>query len=159
VAGYRSKQDITGAEIADYLSDFFKKHFEDNRIIFRASDAFRSVKISDLPSRIFPVFINLINNSIYWLSQSTDRRIELHYIGSKVIVADSGSGVDIDDVPRLFDLFFSRRRSGRGVGLYLCKANLAVGGNQIRYADEADPKILPGANFIIEFKGLGDRED
>jgi signal transduction histidine kinase len=159
VAGYRSKQDITGAEIADYMSDFFRKDFEDNRITFQASDAFRSIKISDLPSRIFPVFINLINNSIYWLGQATDRQIELDYIDSKVIVADSGRGVDADDVPRLFDLFFSRRRAGRGVGLYLCKANLAVGGNLIRYAEDGDPKALPGANFIIEFKGLGDSED
>jgi signal transduction histidine kinase len=159
VAGYRSKQDISGAEIADYLTVFFRRHFEDNRIIFRATDMFRSIKISDLPSRIYPVFINLINNSIYWLGQATDRRILLDFIDSKVIVADSGRGVDADDVHRLFELFFSRRRSGRGVGLYLCKANLAVGGNQIRYAEAADPKILPGANFIIEFKGLGEIED
>lgn len=159
VAGYRSKQDITGAEIANYVTDFFHKSFDDNRITFLATDAFRSITISDLPSRIFPVFINLINNSIYWLSQATDRRVEIDCVDSKVIVADSGRGVDPDDVPRLFDLFFSRRRSGRGVGLYLCKANLALGGHQIRYAGIDDPTILPGANFIIEFQGLGASED
>lgn len=34
------------------------------------------------------------------------------------------------------------------------RANLAVAGHQIRYAREEDPHVLPGANFIIEFKGI-----
>jgi hypothetical protein len=41
---------------------------------------------------------------------------------------------------------------GRGVGLYLCRMNLAAGGHTIDYLD-AKKGILPGANFVINFSG------
>jgi signal transduction histidine kinase len=91
---------------------------------------------------------------MYWVSQGADRRIVLDFMDGLVVVADSGPGVDPEDIPRLFSLFFTTRRSGRGVGLYLSKANLAVAGHKIRYAGPADPHVLEGANFIIEFKGV-----
>ena len=45
-----------------------------------------------------------------------------------------------------------KARGGRGVGLYLCRANLTAGGHRIRY--ELNPKHmpLPGANFLISFR-------
>jgi signal transduction histidine kinase len=154
IAGYRSRQRITGAQIADYVQDFFGRTLQGNRIEFTVTPAFRSLAIIDLPSRIFPVFINLVNNAIYWVSQVSDRELKLDLVDRLVIVADSGRGVDPDDVPRLFELFFTRRRDGRGVGLYLCRVNLAVAHHKIRYATEDDPKVLSGANFVIEFRGL-----
>jgi len=154
IAGYRARQTITGAEIADYVAEFFAKTFRDNRIEFFATKSFRSFSIIDLPSRIFPAFINLVNNAAYWVSQGVHRQIQLDMVENLVIIADSGPGVDVDDVPRLFELFFTRRRSGRGVGLHLTQANLAVAHHRIRYATDSDPKVLPGANFVIEFKGI-----
>jgi signal transduction histidine kinase len=154
VAGYRTKQTIHGSEIAEYIRDFFDTLFKQHRVLFIATPAFKAISFSDLPSRIFPVFINLVNNSFYWLGQATNRRIVLDCVDDKIIVADSGPGVDPDDVKRLFELFYTRKRSGRGVGLYLCKTNLALSNHTIRYAGESDPKILSGANFIIEIKGL-----
>lgn len=154
IGGYRSREEITGEQIANYIAEFFSTIFKDQSIEFAATEAFQSISIRDIPSRIFPVFINLINNAVYWTAQSADRRILLDFRDHLVIVADSGPGVDPEDVPRLFDIFFSRRRSGRGVGLYLSRANLSVGGHKIRYATGGDPIILPGANFIIDFKGV-----
>lgn len=153
IGGYRSRETITGQQIADYVSEFFSTMFKDHRVDFLATASFRRMAIVDIPSRIFPVFINLINNAIYWSSQSGDRKIRLDFKDGVVVVADTGPGVDPDDVPRLFSIFFTRRRFGRGVGLYLSRANLAVAGHKIRYATGDDPKILGGANFIIDFKG------
>lgn len=154
VAGYRARESITGRQIADYLEEFFARPISSNRITFAITDAFRGLTISDVPSRIYPVFINLVNNAVYWASQAIDRRITLDLTDGLVVMADSGPGVDPDDLHRLFELFFTKKRSGRGIGLYLARANLAVAGHQIRYAREEDPHVLPGANFIIEFKGL-----
>lgn len=103
-----------------------------------------------------PVFINLLNNSVYWLSASEidDRRILLSTADNQVIVSDNGPGVTEEDISSLFSLFFTRRvRGGRGVGLYLSRANLAGGGHRIRYASKEDDHPLTGANFIIEFRG------
>lgn len=154
VGGYRAREAITGAQIADYVFEFFARILKDQRIEFSTSKAFRSIRITDIPARIYPVFLNLINNAIYWVSQSSDRQIRLDFIDGKVIIADSGPGVDQDDVPKLFELFFTRRKFGRGVGLYLSRANLGVANHKIRYATDGDPKILDGANFVIEFRGV-----
>jgi len=154
IGGYRSRETITGEQIANYVAEFFSSSFQEQRIEFIASTAFRNIAITDLPSRIYPVFINIINNAIYWTSQSKERKIRLDFKDGLAIVSDSGPGVDAEDVARLFSIFFTRRRSGRGVGLYLSRSNLAVAGHKIRLAAGDDPKILGGANFIIEFKGI-----
>jgi len=154
IGGYRSRTSISGNEIADYLRDYFDRLLKTSRVSFEATESFRSLSVNDLKSRIFPVFINLVNNALYWCSKSEDRRIVLDLQDGLVIVADSGPGVDPDDAERIFELFFTRRLGGRGVGLYLCRANLAVAGHTIRYANDQDPKILSGANLVIEFKGM-----
>ena len=154
LAGYRQRQDITGEDISTFVADFFERRFERVGIEFTTTEAFNSIRIVDLPSRINPVFLNLVNNAMYWAARSEDRKIVLDFVDGKVVVADSGPGVDPDDVPRLFTLFFSRRDGGRGVGLYLARANLAAAHHTIRYARPDDPHVLPGANFIIEFRGV-----
>jgi signal transduction histidine kinase len=154
IAGYRNRENITGAEIAGYIEEFFKRRFKTEEVSFEATKAFGSISFSDLRSRIYPVFINLVNNSLYWLQFVKDRRIVFDFQNGKAVVSDSGQGVDPDDVGRLFQLFFTRRAKGRGLGLFLSKANLAVARHHIRYASGDDPRPLKGANFIIEFQGV-----
>jgi C4-dicarboxylate-specific signal transduction histidine kinase len=154
VAGYRNRETITGAEIAAYLEEFFKRRFKTEETSFEATKSFRAISFSDLRSRIYPVFINLLNNSLYWLQFVKDRRIILDFQNGKVVVSDSGQGVDPDDVGRLFQLFFTRRAKGRGLGLFLSRVNLAVARHHIRYATGDDPRPLRGANFIIELQGV-----
>lgn len=116
-----------------------------------------SFSIYEQPARIYPVFINLINNSRYWVKETLDksRLITLDYKEGLIYVSDNGPGVDQDDIDELFTIFFSKKqRGGRGVGLYLCKQNLAIGGHTIFYEVRQDKKILNGANFVINFKGI-----
>ena len=152
MAGYRTRETIRGAQIADYVQEFFASAFKEQRIEFFADADFLRISIVDIPSRIFPVFINLINNAVYWTALSEDRRIRMGFKEGLAIISDTGPGVDPEDGSRIFDIFFSRRRSGRGVGLYLSRVNLAVAGHKIRYATGDDPTLLNGANFIIDFR-------
>ncbi len=125
-------------------------------IILDATPAFKNFSIYEQPARIYPVFINLVNNAAYWVCQTAEdsKRILLDIVDGKVVIADDGPGIEEDDLKHLFTLFFTRKlRGGRGVGLYLCRANLAAGGHTIDYIKDGDLKRLPGANFIIDFKG------
>ncbi len=150
LSGPQLRENITGEALANYLEGFFETLFRAEHIEFEVSPAFLSWSTTDFSSRIFPVFINLINNATYWVKQSFVKRIKLDLTGSEICIADTGPGVDIDDREHLFELFFSRRVGGRGVGLYLCKANLAASGHTIRFQN-AGP-CLSGANFLIDFR-------
>ncbi|MFU9046619.1 ATP-binding protein [Acinetobacter tibetensis] len=157
ISGYQTRQIITGKNIETHITQFYGDRFERQRINFEVTAAFRSVKISDLPSRIYPVFINLINNAMYWVGLVENRQIKIDVIDDLVIIANSGPKVDEDDVQRLFDLFYTKRANGRGVGLYLCRENLAVAHHKIWYAEQHndDPLLFEeGANFIIKFNEL-----
>lgn len=146
---------ITGEQIVRYCEDFFGNKL--GSVDFIATVAFRRIQVYDLKSRLFPVFINMINNSLYWIKQKeqNEYKVRLDVVGDAVVVSDNGTGVYADDVSSLFTIFFTKKlRGGRGVGLYLCRRNLAASGHKVYYAVDEHLKLLSGANFVIEFKGM-----
>ena len=157
LSGKKEIQKITGLGIEEYITGYFSKQLSTAGIKLSCTPEFRNISIMDLQSRIFPVFINIINNSIYWVqrSEGNKKEILLSYSDNEVFISDDGPGVDVDDLESLFTLFFTRKqKGGRGVGLYLCKQNLMAGGHRIRYEARDSFKKLNGANFAIAFKGL-----
>nr|WP_250209073.1 ATP-binding protein [Morganella morganii] len=157
ISGYQSRQKISGKNIMDYILKFFGDRFERQRISIEFGDDFKNISINDIPSRIYPIFTNIINNAMYWVSLSDNRLIKIDFVNSLVIIANTGPAIDPDDIPRLFELFYSKRANGHGVGLYLCRENLAVAHHKIWYSDpnvEDDYLIKDGANFVIKFNGV-----
>lgn len=156
VSGTRMRKTLTGLEIAEYLKNFFEVALTSRGISLAHTEGFKRFEIDEQPSRLLPVFVNLVNNSIYWLvnSQTEEPRIELSVFEGKVMVSDNGPGIDPLDQESLFKMFFTRKMSGgRGIGLYLCRVNLMAGGHSIEYVKEYKAKHLKGANFLIDFKG------
>ncbi len=157
LSGYQARQEISGKDIQTHIMKFFRDRFERQRVDLQVSEEFLDVCLRDLPSRIYPVFINILNNALYWvcLGDMDKRAIKIGLIGDEVVIANSGPPVDVDDSERIFDLFTTKRANGHGVGLYLCKENLAVAHHKIRYSSERDIKLIEdGANFVISFNGL-----
>ena len=155
LSGDKVLRRIDGAEIETFVEKFFTLPLAQSAIEFRATARFRLMHLHERPARVFPVFVNLVNNSIYWVGTvpRPTRQILLDAVGKEVIVSDSGPGIADEDVNQIFKLFFTRKqRSGRGVGLYLARANLAAGGHSIRYKTEDDEVPLPGATFFIRFR-------
>lgn len=156
LSGERSSQWIKGAEIANFVSIILSSQLKSSNIELIHTAAFDRVEVFDQFSRIAPVFVNLVNNSIYWVGHGNaeKRIIQLDVKRDQVIVSDNGPGVEAADVSSLFSLFFTRKiRGGRGVGLYLCRANLAAAGHSIEYITEPGLKSLPGANFGVRLSG------
>lgn len=151
------REEIRGDEIEVYLLEFFSTQLATGKVEMKATQSFLDTVFTEHRSRIYPVFVNIINNAIYWVSTNPDgkqRRILMDRRAGALIVADTGPGVDPDDVESLFELFFTRRAHGQGVGLYLCRQNLAAGGHRIEYLSDKKRKILSGANFAIHIREL-----
>ena len=150
---YRAK--ITGTEIFEYIQNFLGSSLYKEGTSLEATSAFKEFSVFEQPSRIYPVFINLVNNSRYWVHQNDadKKRIILDAEEKDVFVCDTGPGVESDYIEQLFTLFFTRKaRGGRGIGLYLCRSSLLAGGHTISYEINPEKKRLQGANFKISFK-------
>ncbi|EJM86842.1 ATP-binding protein [Pseudomonas sp. GM60] len=154
LSGEKVREWISGSDIFEYTKNFLSKSLDSCDIKFTATQEFEKFSIFEQPQRIYPVFINLINNSIYWIANRERPEILLDVIDNEIVVSDNGPGIDADDIEKLFTLFFTTKvRGGRGVGLYLCRANLAAGGHTIAYSNTPTKSRLSGANFLINFKG------
>ncbi|OZA10807.1 MAG: two-component sensor histidine kinase, partial [Polynucleobacter sp. 24-46-87] len=98
------------------------------------------------------VLLNLINNAIQALSESTRSsrmlQIESRDVsgGVQLLISDNGSGVPNDAQMHLFELLSnSNKRSGMGLGLWLCQHIVSRHGGSIRYEDAASG----GAQFTV----------
>jgi signal transduction histidine kinase len=143
---YRSADEIIGSNIATYLKDLFKERMERHEVKLTTTSAFREMSIVGYPSSFYPVFINLVDNAIFWLKdQQTPRKIKLDAKGDNFIVSDNGPGVPNRDRDAIFELGFTRKPGGRGMGLYISREVLKNEGYQLQLADNSDT----GAVFII----------
>ena len=98
--------------------------------------------------------LNLLDNAIYWLEWTKDRRIEITLDGQKglLIFSDNGPGIKTDDKPYIFEPFYSGKgEEGRGLGLYISRKLLERNGYAIDLADVKEETILSGANFVVSF--------
>jgi two-component system nitrogen regulation sensor histidine kinase NtrY len=64
----------------------------------------------------------------------------------RIEVADNGTGITAEDVSRLFEPYFSRKKKGGGLGLAIVERIIADHNGSI-HAEQNQPQ---GARFIIE---------
>lgn len=101
------------------------------------------------------VFINLIDNAIYWLNQKKSGKreilINIDENARQIIVADNGRGINEDLAEIIFLEFYSTKAYGRGLGLYIVSELLERINASISLITTDEFKILSGANFLIQF--------
>lgn len=118
----RARTTFTGGDIATYVHDLFTERFERDDIEFEVTDAFRKFPINGYPSTFYPVFVNLVDNACFWVGQRRQPRvIRLDADDEGLVVADNGPGVSPPDQEAIFEMGFSRKPGGRGMGLHISK--------------------------------------
>lgn len=144
-------KNISGDTIYNYLLEFFENQIEAYKISFEVSDDFKGHFISIKEPVIHTVFINIINNAIYWMRNKEPRTIKLDYLSETKEIIIANSGVKIPDyrLDKIFDLFYSQRPNGRGIGLYLSKQSLNEAGLDIYATNDKKYNTLNGACFVI----------
>jgi signal transduction histidine kinase len=145
---YRSEIEISGAEIAKFLTDLFGPRLLRHEIELQPSKSFLRHKLASYPSSLYPVFVNLVDNAIFWIKDRPKPRfIKLDLRGDSMIILDSGPGVQERDRGAIFELGFTRKPGGRGLGLYISREALA----KVGYELVLGPALgSAGAEFIIK---------
>jgi PAS domain S-box-containing protein len=110
------------------------------------------------------VIINMMMNGIEAMDAVTDRPREL-VIRSRqhepdqalVAVQDSGTGIDPDNMDRLFNAFFTTKPAGMGMGLSICRSIVEAHGGEMW----ASPNDGPGAifSFTVQSQPGADQQD
>ena len=118
------------------------------KIIKNLSEELPSIKADSI--QLEQVFINLINNARDALDGCKDRIIEVstqeqdgHIL---VEFRDSGKGIAPEDLPRIFDAFFTTKEEGMGLGLHITRDIVqSYGGTIIAHSE-----VNEGTTFLIE---------
>jgi PAS domain S-box-containing protein len=104
------------------------------------------------PNQLMQVFLNLVLNAEQAIREVRDKgtiRIRMGHTDKNVWASfqDDGPGIPLENLPNIFDPFYTTKRPGRGTGLGLsiCKAVLREHGGNI----EVTPASGGGAAFTI----------
>ncbi len=145
-------KDIQCKQIFKYLKRFFSNNLEVQEISFKATQSFKDHIISIKEPVIHTVFINVINNALYWLRNSEEKIIRLDYWEEtdEILIINSGSKIEEHRLERIFELFYSNRPNGRGIGLYLAKESLNENYFDIYATNDKTYNQLNGACFVIK---------
>jgi signal transduction histidine kinase len=141
--------------IREMVEDYVTNIRNSNRniiISFSNSKELESIQIFADQNRIKQVISNLIDNAIKFTEEGTiSVRAEIKDMPDQIIVRvrDTGRGIDVEMLPKLFTKFATKSEKGTGLGLYICKGIIEAHGGSI-YAknnDEIDDTKEVGATF------------
>ena len=103
----------------------------------------------------FSLFNNMINNALDALLDSARKQLSIRarqQDGSiRVEIEDTGTGIEPDILPRIFNPFFSTKpRTGTGLGLAICSRIVDIHGGSISVESDLDR----GTKFVILLQQL-----
>lgn len=123
---YRKERDLSGSEILRYLNDVFGDRLKRHSIELEHTPAFEARVVRAFPSTILPVFVNLLDNAIYWITfdRDSEKRIRLDADERGLLIWNGGPGIERRDEKRIFEFGITRKPGGRGMGLYISRESL-----------------------------------
>ncbi len=105
----------------------------------------KDIFIYTVPDAFEIVLRNVIQNAVQW---AKSKIVINGYVKDEKVfieIEDDGQGIDKEDMERIFEPFFTKRKNGTGLGLAIAKKYIIELGGGIK----ADYSDLGGAKFII----------
>lgn len=127
---HRQKIDIPGQEIRYYLLRLFEDRIKRHNITIKATRKFDNAVIHTYPSTIYPCFVNMVDNAIYWMTKDAEglplhgngkREIYLDADDDGLLIGNTGPGIKRRIADRIFEFRYSQKKNGRGMGLYISR--------------------------------------
>lgn len=140
-------QTINLREFIEHNVRLFKPELDQRKI--QLTTNLQSVNASIDPVLMEQVFFNLIRNAIDAVEEATTRNISIDLSANdnriRLVVSDSGTGIESQNIDRIFMPFFSTKKEGSGIGLALARQIVLLHGGQITVQSE----VGKGTSFII----------
>lgn len=132
----------------DLLTEILKT-IEQDRVSIRYEDKGNIVLHAD-KGLMSQVLLNLLNNSLEATEKGEIRiRAKKHRKKIQITVQDTGKGMSDDEMRQIFDPFFSRKKGGMGIGLFLTKKIIEAHEGSI----ECQSRLGKGTSFSIQIPG------
>ncbi|HYV09982.1 MAG TPA: PAS domain S-box protein [Pyrinomonadaceae bacterium] len=109
--------------------------------------------------RLSKVFVNLIENAIQHSPQKSSVTIEARRINDgnnewvQCAIKDSGNGIPPEDLSKIFEPFFSKRRGGTGLGLAIAQRIMQEHGGKLIAGNNPEGGACMIARFPIPSEG------
>jgi two-component system nitrogen regulation sensor histidine kinase NtrY len=146
---------LTPCSLNDIISEAVTLYSDAHRNVafhFSADNTLPELQLDR--SQIKRVLINLLENAVAAVEEDGKVHIESSYNPelnmASFTVADSGHGISKEDRPRLFEPYFSTKKSGTGLGLAIVNTIITDHHGFIRVRDNKPQ----GSRFIIEFPAV-----
>ena len=109
--------------------------------------------------RLSKVFVNLIENAIQHSPAESVVKVEAEKVQDgghewvQCAIRDSGPGISSEDLPKIFEPFFSKRRGGTGLGLAIAQRIMQEHGGKMIAGNNPDGGACMIARFPIPAEG------
>jgi PAS domain S-box-containing protein len=109
--------------------------------------------------RLSKVFVNLIENAIHHSPAGGVVRVEARRIAEgkqewiQCAIKDQGSGISEQDIQRIFEPFFSKRRGGTGLGLAIAQRIMEEHGGKLVAGNNLEGGACMVAKFPLPVEG------
>ncbi len=123
----------------------------------QVADSLPKIKIDR--RRLSKVFVNLVENAIQHSPAGGEVTVEARTVTDgknewiECVIKDSGRGILEDDLPRIFEPFFSKRRGGTGLGLAIAHRIMQEHGGQLIAGNNPEGGACMIARFPIPAEG------
>lgn len=133
---YETRQLVCVNKIIGETVALLENHLKKNKIKINLNLSPQVIPIKAQPQHLGQVFMNLINNAVEAINNLSSKDESENYIsiGGEITidtcqceniihtkVADTGTGISPEDIQRIFDPFYSRKKTiGMGIGLTVC---------------------------------------
>ena len=93
-------------------------------------------------NRINQVIINLVKNSIEALNDTIEKQIKISTKkltnSIEIVVEDNGTGITKENLQNMKEPFFTTKKNGTGLGVYLSREIIKAHGGKINYKNKED---------------------
>jgi signal transduction histidine kinase len=144
--------DFYGVDVAYSSIEIFASH----HIPINIETDGQQIRLLGYPEDLNTAIVNLVGNSIFWLeeSQTVDPRIDISFRWQQreaiIFIDDNGPGVPEEFAEQIFDVGFTLRNNGTGLGLNIAREALARSNAKLSYHLD----FSSGTRFEIRFPSV-----